>query len=118
MPGSAVPSISECTSPESLLEGLDAAVDDFVQALSAFNRTLNGEVPSQSFDHADSVPAAAAYAVSEANRMLRDYRGSAENVGRAEGAAWAIETAWNAVLAGDIDDLAQHIRDAACGRER
>jgi hypothetical protein len=31
-------------------------------------------------------------------------------------AAWAIETSWRAVLAGDIDDLQQHVAEERAAR--
>ena len=49
----------------------------------------------------DHVPRSVAYAVSEVTAMLRD----AEE----HDLAGRIDTAWNAVLAGDIDNLAAHI---------
>jgi hypothetical protein len=95
---------------------LELAVHDFVAALSALNRALYGDVPSESVQQVDSVPLAAAYAVSEASRMLRDYRDSAEGALRTNAAASSIEMAWNAVLCGDIDDIEQHVRDEARAR--
>lgn len=80
------------------------AVADAITALSEVNVLLNGPVPSERIGVADdAIPRSLAYDVSEIVRMLRkqahdDY------------SARAIEIAWNGILAGDIDDLREHVR--------
>jgi hypothetical protein len=97
----ATPSISDCTAPKSsVAESLPLAIADFVDALEALNRELNGDVPSETIEgKADSVPRSVAYSVAEAASMLRD-------AGQDD---WSVNTAWEAVLAGDIDDLHEHL---------
>jgi hypothetical protein len=79
------------------------AVTAFLLVLERANHELNGPRPSDrvgdgSVDH---VPRSVAYAVSEVTGMLRD----AEE----HDLAGRIDAAWNVVLAGDIDDLAEHV---------
>jgi hypothetical protein len=83
----------------------------FHTTLETLNRELNGEIPSESTGSADVVPTDVAYAVAEVTRMLRDYadKGGALHPSTGLREAWLIETAWLAVLAGDIDDLQQHL---------
>jgi hypothetical protein len=90
--------------------GLDAAVESFLTTLEAVNTELNGPMPSQTIGGPDrQLPADLVYAVSEVIRMLRD---EGEAV-----AAWVVETAWLAVLAGDIDDVRAHVAEARRARD-
>ena len=97
------PSIFEVTgSPRSA--DLDEPIADAIAALGEVNVLLNGAVPSRTVGTAaNSVPRSLAYAVSEIVRMLRQDA-------QASIAAGAIEIAWNAILAGDVDDLSEQIR--------
>jgi hypothetical protein len=89
---------------------VEAATADFVDALDSFNRELNGESPSSELSGLDVVPVGVAYAVAEVARMLRD--------SGANHSAWVVETAWLAVLAGDVDDVREHVAlEAAARRE-
>lgn len=59
------------------------------------------------------------YAIAEIDRMLRSYGvGVSDGARRAQAAkaTWRIETAWRAVLAGDIDDLRQHLAEESATR--
>jgi hypothetical protein len=88
---------------------IDSAASDFVAALNDYNRDLNEAVPSSSVKSgSDSVPRDVAYAVGEVTRMLRE--------SGANRSAWRVETAWLAVLAGDIDDLAEHLAEEEAAR--
>jgi len=84
---------------------MEAATADFIDALDDFNCVLNGPRPSSGLRDAgrrsDVLPVRVAYAVAEAVRMLRD--------ASAADCAWRVEAAWLAVLAGDIDDVPQHV---------
>jgi hypothetical protein len=81
---------------------IEAATADFVDALDSFNRQLNGEFPAaMSSGESGVVPRDVAYAVAEVVRMLRAFG--------ADHSAWVVETAWLAVLAGDVDDVGEHI---------
>jgi len=78
------------------------AVAAFVSVLDRFNHELNGLRPSESVvAESDDVPRDVAYSVSQVTAMLR----AADAADLAE----RVDTAWNGVLAGDIDDLAEHI---------
>jgi hypothetical protein len=84
-------------------EEFDAAMTDLLQTLQALNVELNGSTPSgAASEGSDQVPRTVAYAVSEISDRLRRRN-------RPE-AAQAVDIAWNAVLAGDIDDIATHVR--------
>jgi hypothetical protein len=114
-----IPSISSCTwPPDHLGAQLEGAVADFIATLGTLNRELNGEIPSESTSSDDVVPTDVAYAVAEVTRMLRDYADAETSSARAPGLkeAWLIETAWLAVLAGDIDDLQQHLNEEEATR--
>jgi hypothetical protein len=83
---------------------IEAATADFIDALGEYNHSLNGAVPSAGAAEAagdEVVSRGAAYAVAEAARMLRD-AGAAD-------CARQIDIAWSAVLAGDIDDIREHV---------
>ncbi len=119
--GAAGVSISEITSPATASsEGLAESLDDFVAALSELNRVLNGDVPSElTSGKAEDVPRAAAYATEEVVWMLRRAAEDAASPAEAESlldAVWMIEVAWHAVLAGDVDDLWEHVAHARLAR--
>jgi hypothetical protein len=81
--------------------GVERAVNDFFDVMSRLNREMNGDVPSEILTGGDDpVPRDVAYAVSEVARQLGDTAHIIE--------AWEVDVAWSAVLAGDIDDLAEH----------
>jgi hypothetical protein len=106
-----LPTISDCTRPASALATrLEDALADFVATLEQLNHELNGDTPSQTITGATEIPRAVAYAISEVARALRD-------AGAAQG-TWTVETAWSAVLAGDIDDLQQHLNEERALRQR
>jgi hypothetical protein len=96
--------VVDCTGPAGDASRLDDALDDLVQTMAALNRELNGEVPSATTEGAEQIPRKLAYAIAEITRMLREESGLPDH-------AWRVETAWNAVLAGDIDDLDEHLRN-------
>ena len=58
------------------------------------------------------LPSTLVYAITEVIRLLRDSQATVaaeieqRTIGRA---AWRAETAWSAVLAGDIDDIQEHL---------
>ena len=86
-------------------------MSDFLTLLDVLNHELNGAEPSAAISgKAETVSTGVAYAVAEVVRMLRDADADRE--------AWQVETGWLAVLAGDVDDVLQHIADegAAAGR--
>ena len=109
-------SVSACTAPgSSSQESLGRAVADFIAALSQLNHELNGDVPSESGRETESVSIDIAYAVAEVARFLRE-RGDQSGDAAAREAAWLVDTAWLAVLAGDIDNLDEHLKDVEAAR--
>jgi hypothetical protein len=90
-------------------EALGVALDDLLDVMQSLNVEINGETPSESVLVASGdIPRAAAYAVSEVATRLR--------ARQQPDAAWVADLAWNAILAGDIDDIRLHVqqeRDAA-----
>lgn len=81
---------------------VEHAMSDFIEAMARLNQEMNGAQPSAAVDgKEDYISRDVAYAVAEVTRMLRDAARVIE--------AWAVDTAWNAVLAGDIDDMAEHL---------
>jgi hypothetical protein len=109
-PTSRGPSIDELLFEREPTQGeFDAALLDLLRTLQALSVELNGETPSEVIGTSEKeLPTAAAYAISEITLRLRSRN-------RAD-AAWSVDLAWNAVLAGDIDDVIEHVqqeRDAA-----
>jgi hypothetical protein len=82
---------------------LAEAVEDVLRTLERLNYELNGPVPSQGLDHTEQLPRRLAYALAEIMRWVGDSSGN-------KTAASKVEIAWNAVLAGDIDDLREHVQ--------
>lgn len=85
-----------------------AALYDLLEAMSHLNHELNGPVPSAVVGRGSDVPRSTILAVLEISRLLREHEGRSPAVADA---AWSVEVAWRAVLAGDIDDLGEHLRD-------
>lgn len=109
-PNASAISVSECLDWRGDLVGdLAPALADLVDSLAWLNRELNGDKPSEG-QGAASVPRDVAYALSEIVRLLRTAadKGGAD-AGSIATAAKKIEAAWGAVLAGDIDDIPEHL---------
>jgi hypothetical protein len=108
-------SVAECVGPPGLLgEHLEKAVADLIDAMALLNTELNGTTPSETIGAAGEIPVEVAYAVAEINRLLRKLAPFAISTDATRGlarAAWLVETAWLAVLAGDIDDLRAHLSE-------
>lgn len=117
-----IPSISSCTWPANTSgQQLDQAVADFLVALATLNRELNGTIPSEGKSAADAIPRDVAYAVAEVTAQLREHadaQDASDQAPASSRAAWQVETAWRAVLAGDIDDIEQHLREEERMRAR
>jgi hypothetical protein len=82
--------------------------------MAVLNLELNGVRPSDGLVDEEGIPRSLAYAISEVIGMLRgcaERREGGEERRILERFAWRAETAWSAVLAGDIDDLHQHLED-------
>jgi hypothetical protein len=82
---------------------VDVAVTSLLGVLERLNHELNGATPSEISGGTDDVPRVAAYAVAEVTRMLRSSGHDAD--------AWRVDTAWSAVLVGDIDDVVEHVEE-------
>ena len=95
--------ISEATASRDQSQ-IVAATGDFIAALGDYNSSLNGSsLSAETREPAggDVVSRDAAYAVAEATRMLRD--------AGADDCARRVDVAWASVLAGDIEDIPQHV---------
>jgi hypothetical protein len=103
--------------PDRTESGLRRGMSDLLAAMTQLNVELNGAVPSESTAASDAVPRSIAYAIGEITRMLRDVAGSdSDHLSEISWAAWSVDTAWLAVLAGDIDDLQGHLANGATMR--
>jgi hypothetical protein len=92
----------------------ESALSDCLETLSVLNRAQNGDVPSSTIGAVeDHLPRGLVYAMTEIVRMIRDRERRTSDKSEAitlARAAWQIDTAWSAVLAGDIDDLLDHVK--------
>jgi hypothetical protein len=112
----ALPSIASATWPRGRVNsGLDRALADFLSTLSVLNREVNGQVPSSGESvHLSDLPRGLVYSVTDVIGKLRECQAHASNGQDGEWfgrAAWRVEAAWSAVLAGDIDDIEKHLDD-------
>jgi len=92
------------------------SLSDLVQTLDRLNRQLNGETPSEQTSGAESIPRRLVYALAEISRLLHDAATASGGRSDLREASWQIDQAWSAILAGDIDDLGQHLTDEAFAR--
>ena len=98
----------------------EEALDDVLRILEALNLEANGAVPSESATHEQCFPRALIYAVTEVIWLLREAANQAGNATATRDlnkAARRIELAWSAVLAGDIDNLTEHIAEEDASQE-
>ena len=110
-PSSGAPTISAATVEPVDAPRLAEAMSDFLALLDVLNHELNGAEPSAAISgKADSISTGVAYSVAEVARMLRE--------AGADGEAWQVDTSWLAVLAGDIDDVRQHVAEEEAARRR
>lgn len=94
------------------MAGFQEAVADCLMVLNTLNQELNPN--PEEYAPPDAIPSKLAYAISEITRMIRECQEEARDEGDEAvfaRAAWRVETAWSAVLAGDIGDLLKHIED-------
>jgi hypothetical protein len=116
-----MPSISECTWLIDCSEAqLDWALLDVIGTLSRLNIEANGTSPSEpSMQKVEDFPRELIYSLSQILRILRECQESGQRgppAPVARRAEWMISTAWDAVLAGDIDDLNHLLDDEAAAR--
>ena len=113
LPEAQFSSIAACTWPvERLGSGFAEATEDVVEVLAMVNHELNGTIPSEAGHLDEGIPRGLAYAVMEILNLLRRSREASQSDSQREAVAnaeWTIATAWTAVLAGDIDDIKEHV---------
>jgi len=114
------PSIASSTWPRGrVAKEFADSVADCLNTLAALNRELNGELPSSGAVRAADVPRKLVYAMTEIVRMIREcwqQAGDQEAAGVLARAAWRVETAWSAVVAGDVEDIPKHIEEEEAAR--
>lgn len=116
-------SIADCTySGEDAMSRLEAAVVDCLNALDVLNREINGPIPSATSIRAAVLPRNVVYAATEITRMLRESGRGARSMRYKkflDEAVRKIEVGWSAVLAGDIDNILEHVvhEEAAHSRQ-
>lgn len=120
-PSPSFPTIADCTAPRAdLLQKLWLAGEDVISTLGALNYELNGATPSSGQICVALIPRSLVYAMTEIIRMVRELlpavRESSQR-SRIEVLAKQIESAWSAVLAGDVDDLHQHLAQEGMANE-
>jgi hypothetical protein len=110
------PSVASSTWPRGQVsKALQPAVVDCLRTLAAVNLELNREGRRPVAD----VPRGLAYAVAEIVRMIRECHEHASEQRDAKvlaRAAWRVETAWSAVLAGDVEDIQEHVKQEEAAR--
>jgi len=70
--------------------------------------------PSSVVGKGSGIPRSTILVILEISRLLRECEGRSMAVADA---AWSVETAWRAILAGDIDDLGEHLSDEMLMRD-
>jgi len=101
-------------------ESTQEALEDVLRILQALNIEMNGEIPSESSNREQHFSRALIYAVSETIRLVRHSANEAPNDALRndlDKSARRIEMAWSAVLAGDIDNLKNHITEEEAAHE-
>ena len=110
-PSSGAPTVSAATVEPIDARGLAEAVSDFLALLEVLYHQLNGPKPSSATSgKAETISTSVAYSIAEVVRMLRDAAADRE--------AWQVETGWLAVLAGDVDDVREHVAEEEAARGR
>lgn len=106
-------SVAACVGPTSVSrQHVEKAVADLLDAMALLNTELNGRTPSEIIAPPGEIPLQVAYAVAEISSLLREQAPDPTGTDVTQGlarAAWLVETAWLAVLAGDIDDIPAHL---------
>lgn len=94
-------------------ERLEIAMADLVEVVALLNLEVNGSTPSQFTHVVQDIPRDVAYAVAVIINQLRQHAccEAVEIKTILTNAAWVVETAWLAILAGDIDDLQTHLAE-------
>ena len=98
---------------------LKASVEHVLLEFQKANLILNGPVPSESTDQRGDIPSQLAYAVSNLITQCAELNASNQASDRRQwtsGLTWVLSCAWDAVLAGDIDDVIAHVEMEAEAR--
>lgn len=98
-------------------DNLAAMAKDIVRCLEVVNKRWNGAVPSETFDSVKEIERCLVSAISqiihECWQYFREWEETElfepEFLRQLSLTAWTISCAWNAVLAGDIDDIAKNV---------
>lgn len=94
------------------LGDMESAVDEIIQCLQVLNPSLNGPPPKYSKAR-DALPRLIVYAISQicvdCSQAALESRDEPIRV-RLLWAVWTVQSAWDAVAAGDIKDVAAHIK--------
>lgn len=93
-------------------EAIEQSWFDLLDTLVNLNITLNGEFPSEFESKQDVIPRNLAYSIAE---LIQTFDAAIINSPEAiskcvEQVRWRISVCWSAVLAGDIDDIIQHLK--------
>jgi len=111
-----VPSISEVARNNG---PLSTSLNDLLDTLEQLNLEVNGNDPTDIESGQSSFPRQLVYAVHELICELRRApRKDSQSQSREErnAAAWTLEIAWTAILAGDIENIRQHIQQEEWAR--
>jgi hypothetical protein len=94
------------------LGDVESAVDEIIQCLQAINPTLNGQSPEYP-KALDALPRLVVCAISQicldCTQAAVESRDESIQL-RLLKAAWTVQSAWDAVAAGDIEDVAAHVK--------
>ncbi|NJL26805.1 MAG: hypothetical protein HC897_02460 [Thermoanaerobaculia bacterium] len=108
-----VPSMADCLWNKSELSArLPLVGANVIQLFETINFEFNGPTPSEVIKKEHFLPRALVYAIAEILSMLRIYREGEDDPALVSLLAHVLrqlETAWCAVLAGDIDDITEHL---------
>ena len=107
-----VPAIADATRRgRGSIEEVQRAFDDFLKTLSVLNHELNGPTPSERKEPGpDPLPGRLVHAVSDAILLLAEWEEFAKRAGKVVPPfAWRAQSAWCAIVDGDIDDIEEHV---------
>ena len=105
---------------------LDESTDEIIDCLESVNLYINGQIPSESIGyHQQQLPTLLVATLSEIEMLCLD---TLLRVEQRKGikvpssvmlrkTLWRIECAWNAILAGDIDNIREHVELEENARE-
>ena len=106
-------------------DNLATLAKDIVDCLEVVNKKWNGAVPSETLDGAKEIERYLVSAISQIThecwQYFREWQETElfepEILRQLSLTAWTISCAWNAVLAGDIDDITKDVEAEKMARE-